>query len=154
MNKLQQIRQTLTEVVEEAVSKPIDTKPQKSYPIDDPMISRSRDLVSMTLLRMIVRDPKKTEAYRLGLVDDFGHTIKVPKTSEEKEALNSLQRLAFTLRNTIGSTRANSLKSLIPSTSVKPEEVLPKILVLGNGIDRGAVESYLSRLYGDETQKG
>lgn len=144
-DKLTQAGISLRGVVEEAMATPT-TRVQ--YPSDDPVVTKSRDLLSMTLMRLIVRDPRKSPAYKLGLVDANGHTIKIPETSEEREALNSIERLAFTLRGVIGGTRANGLKYLVTDSGSPVEDVTQNLVVFTRGMDRGAVETYLKKMDG------
>lgn len=145
MNKFDAIGKSLMEIVEEAKASTPITK-EKQYPNNDPIIKQSRDLIAMTILRLIVRDPRESKAFRLGLVDEYGHVIKEPSTKEQEEALNAVERLAFTLRAVLGKNKARALQILVPKGGIEPSTITPNFLVVGHGIDRGSVEKYLERM--------
>lgn len=60
------------------------------------------NLVSFYLLKKLVEPVRETDAYKLKLVDGSGNVLREPKTKQEIESLNTLQRLVFKLRNLLG----------------------------------------------------
>ena len=63
------------------------------------MIKRAADLVyTFRFLTLLVTPFEKTEAFKLGLVDEKGKKLKKAKTSEEKNALTPFHRLVFNIK--------------------------------------------------------
>ena len=167
------IRDALRTMVEEGMASPINGKPMSpnavtptqvdghalskrsngEYPNQDEIVAKSRDLIAMTIMKMVAREPKDTMAFKLGLVDAHGIKLREPKTPEEDEAYNSIERLAFILRSLLG-PKARTLRVYAPKGGMAPEEITPNFLVLGKGMDRGSVLKFLERLEGKNSSTG
>jgi hypothetical protein len=77
------------------------------------------NLIAYRILSMLVTPYQDTKAYKLGIIDDKGTTLKKSsslKTSEEKEAFTYLHRLVFNMKKIINKVGGESkLKSIIAS---------------------------------------
>ena len=63
------------------------------------------NLIAFRILYMLVTSFEKTDAFKLGIIDDEGNPlkqIKDLKTSEEKDAYDMLDRLVFSLKRLLG----------------------------------------------------
>ncbi len=60
-------------------------------------------ILTFVLLKKIVTPITKTDAFKLGLVNNVGRVIKKPETDEEKDSLTLLDRFTFKLRRLLGS---------------------------------------------------
>lgn len=70
------------------------------------ILSRSGDLVySLRFLRILTTPWKKTNAYKLGIIDKDGSRItsKKVRSSEEKSAYNTFHRLVFSIKRILNS---------------------------------------------------
>ena len=83
------------------------------------VISRAGDLVyTFRFLKLLVTPFEKTNAYKLGLIDDKGKKLRKPETSEEKSAYNPFHRIVFNIKKLIakvpgGSSRIASYASAL-----------------------------------------
>ncbi len=59
-------------------------------------------VILYSLLKKLVTPYKKTEAYKLGLIDERGEILKVPETDEEKDAYTSLDQFISKLKDLLG----------------------------------------------------
>lgn len=72
------------------------------------------NLIALRIIYLLVTPFEKTDAYKLGLIDDKGRPIKKAESSDEKNATSMLHRLVWNLKRIInlapgGSTRIGSL---------------------------------------------
>jgi hypothetical protein len=70
--------------------------------------------IALRVVYLLVTPIEKTDAFKLGLIDHNGKTIKKAKTAEEKNATSMLHRLCWNLKRIIslipgGSTKIGSL---------------------------------------------
>ena len=83
------------------------------------VISRAGDLVyTFRFLKLLVTPFEKTNAFKLGLIDDQGKKLRKPETTEEKSAYNPFHRIVFNIKKLIakapgGSTRIASYASAL-----------------------------------------
>jgi hypothetical protein len=83
------------------------------------VISRAGDLVyTFRFLKLLVTPFEKTNAYKLGLIDDTGKKLRKADTTEEKSAYNAFHRIVFNLKKLIakvpgGKTRIASYASAL-----------------------------------------
>jgi hypothetical protein len=70
------------------------------------------NVLSFILIKKLLTRTVSTKAYKLGLVDEQGKTIKTPETEEEKAALSNLQKFIFKLKRMLGS-RINELSNFL-----------------------------------------
>lgn len=59
-------------------------------------------LIAFILIKRLLSSVDKSKAYRLGLVDSNGKTIRKPETEEEKSALTPLDKTVFKMKRMIG----------------------------------------------------
>ena len=76
------------------------------------------NLVAMKIVRMLVTNFSDTQAFKLGIIDAHGNTLKPASTlrsQEEKDAFNYLDRLVFNMKKIINRLPGgeNRLKSLV-----------------------------------------
>lgn len=62
------------------------------------------------LLQLIIRDPKETAAFEMGLVNEDGQIIREPETPEEEVELTLLDKSTFYLRRLLAG-KLNRLKN-------------------------------------------
>jgi hypothetical protein len=72
------------------------------------------NIVALRVLWILITPIENTDAFKLGLIDPDGKTVRKAKTSEEKNATSPLHRLVWNLKRMIslvpgGSTRIGSL---------------------------------------------
>lgn len=60
------------------------------------------NVLSYIIIKKLLTRITNTRAYKLGLVDDQGRTIKTPETEEEMAALTHLQKFIFKLKRMLG----------------------------------------------------
>lgn len=83
------------------------------------VISRAGDLVyTFRFLKLLVTPFEKTNAFKLGLIDDKGKKLRKPETTEEKSAYNPFHRIVFNIKKLIakapgGSSRIASYASAL-----------------------------------------
>lgn len=83
------------------------------------VISRAGDLVyTFRFLKLLVTPFEKTNAFKLGLIDDKGKKLRKAETTEEKSAYNPFHRIVFNIKKLIakapgGSTRIASYASAL-----------------------------------------
>jgi hypothetical protein len=97
------------------------------------MIKRSLDaLYTYRFIRTLVMPWNKTEAYKLGLLDDEGTKLRKPETAEEKDAYTFFHRVVFNIKRLIGKAPMGkrlisfvvALKLLKEQTGLSEEEVI------------------------------
>ena len=76
------------------------------------------NVVAMKIVRMLVANFSDTKAFKLGIIDAHGNTLKPASTlrsQEEKDAFNYLDRLVFNMKKIINRLPGgeNRLKSLV-----------------------------------------
>jgi hypothetical protein len=64
-------------------------------------------IISYDILKRLLEEPKETEAYKLGLVDENGELLREPETDEEKEAFTTLDMLLMKIKELIGAKMVN-----------------------------------------------
>ncbi len=64
---------------------------------------RVDDILSFAVIKKLVTPIKKTNAYKLGLVDSVGKIIRNPTTDEEHMALTLFDKFIFKLKRLLGS---------------------------------------------------
>ena len=60
-------------------------------------------ILTYVFLKKLVSPIVRTEAYKLGIVNNTGRVIKEPKTDKEKSSLTILDKTIFKLRRMLGS---------------------------------------------------
>lgn len=73
------------------------------------------NVIAYRILSMLVKNFKDTEAYKLGLIDDKGKSIKKPKSSKERDAYSYLHKLVFNMKKIINRLPGgeSKLKSMV-----------------------------------------
>jgi len=113
------------------------------------ILLRGADTVyALRFLRLLTMPWEKTEAFKVGIVDDKGKKLKKPDTPEERGAYSMFHRLVFNLRRLIqkvpggGSKIASYLAAfwLIRETTDVPEHQLQYIFEKAYGLDFSKVE--------------
>ncbi len=59
-------------------------------------------ITTFFFLKKLMQPVKKSNAFKLRLVDDIGKVIKKPTTDEEKQALTILDKFTFKMRRLLG----------------------------------------------------
>ena len=72
------------------------------------------NIIALRIVWLLVTPIENTDAFKLGLLDKDGKTVRKAKTAEEKNATSALHRLVWNLKRVIslvpgGSTRIGSL---------------------------------------------
>lgn len=67
------------------------------------MIGKALDTAAaLRVAYLLVTPIEKTDAYKLGLIDADGKTVRKAKTAEEKKATNPLARMCWNIKRMIG----------------------------------------------------
>jgi|TARA_R110001592_G_C12947928_1_gene731061 hypothetical protein len=93
------------------------------------------EVLSYILVKKMLTRIDKTKAYKLGLVDDKGRTLKIAKTEEEKSALGLLDKFIFKLKRIIG-PRINELSNFLYVNSFESD--IEKYLTVKGGVQNKA----------------
>ena len=101
-------------------------------------------IVSFIVMKRLITPIKKSDAFKLGLIDRSGKIIKQPTTDEEKNSLSELDKLIFKLKNLMGSRLAqlNTFMYLQSSQA----DFSNSIIVTGGIEKRGIVKRVLDDL--------
>lgn len=99
------------------------------------------NVIALRIIYLLVTSIKDTDAYKLGLIDDSGKTIRKAKTPEEKKATSMLHRLVWNLKRII---------NLVPGGSTKIGSLAAAYLLVKEGLENNwsenqIMEEYLSR---------
>lgn len=84
---------------------------------------------------LLVTPIEKTDAYKLGLIDETGKTIKKAKTAEEKKATSMLSRMCWNLKRIIG---------LIPGGKTKIGSLAAAYLLMKEAYEKEWTEEQLA----------
>lgn len=96
-------------------------------------ITRIADTIyAFRFLKLLVTPWEKTNAYKLGIVDDKGKKLKKPETAEEKDAYNIFHKLVYNIKRLLnklplGQTRlasyAAALYLIKENTGLSEQEI-------------------------------
>ena len=93
-------------------------------------------LVFLVMKRMM-RPIKDTLAFKLGLVDSLGKSLKEPKTDKEKQALTVLDLFVFKMRRLLGSKMSQLNNFLFVKTI--GNDLINKVIVKGTVSQRAEI---------------
>lgn len=85
-------------------------------------------IVVALIAKKLLKPIEKTDAYKLGLINEKGKRIRRPKTSEEKKAYTLLDKLVFKLKKLLGHRLANISTFLLLLSDVDVEEEYEKLI--------------------------
>jgi hypothetical protein len=73
------------------------------------------NLIAFRVLTMLVKPFPETESFKLGLIDKNGKKLRDPKTEEEKDSYDYLNRLVFNMKKLINKLPGgdNKIKNLV-----------------------------------------
>jgi len=78
------------------------------------VIKRAADLVyTFRFLKLLVTPFEKTDAYRLGIIDEKGKRLRRAKTSEEKDVYTPFHRLVYNIKKLIPGGKIGSYASAL-----------------------------------------
>lgn len=97
--------------------------------------NKVEDVLAFIFIKQLITPVMKSKAYKLGLVDTLGKTIKEPKTLDEKEALTPFKKLVFKIKRLLGN-KIMQLNNFLYVSSI-PNDMTDKIRVLG-GVEKRA----------------
>ena len=69
-------------------------------------IDKINKLMAFLFIKRLITPVSRSQAFKLGLVDKTGRTIKEPETKEEKRALSIFDKFVFKLKRLMGSKLA------------------------------------------------
>lgn len=75
-------------------------------------------VLSYIIVKKLLTRIENTNAYKLGLVDTNGITVKVPESDDEKLALTLLDKFIFKIKRMLG-PRANQLSNFLYVNSLE-----------------------------------
>jgi len=113
-----------------------DKKEKEKQVRDDS--EKMEKVMAFILMKRLITPIKKTNAFKLGLVDRSGKVIKKAESDEEKKALSTLDKLIFKLKRLMGSKLAQLNTFMYLQTS--EEDFSDNIIVLGGLEKRGMVK--------------
>ena len=102
---------------------------------------RSEDLDSILVflvMKRLMRPIKDTSAFKLGLVDSFGKSLKEPKTDQESQALTVLDLFVFKMRRLLGSKMSQLNNFLFVKTI--GNDLINKVIVKGTVSQRAEIK--------------
>jgi len=65
--------------------------------------SATDTIIAWLIFKRLLRKPKDTDAFKLGLIDKNFKILRKPKTTTEKKAMTLLDKLLFRIQNLLGS---------------------------------------------------
>ena len=65
--------------------------------------SATDTIIAWIIFKRLLRKPKDTDAFKLGLIDKNFKILRKPKTNGEKKAMTLLDKLLFRIQNLLGS---------------------------------------------------
>ena len=112
-------------------------------------VKESREYIAYLILSMIGQDLRSTDAYKLGIIDEWGKQLrKIDKSNpREVEALNPLNKMAFMVAQLLG-VRKRSVVRLMDKNFTKPENLSTDIMVIGQK-DKASIKSVMNMLNKD-----
>ena len=109
------------------------------------VISRAGDLVyTFRFLKLLVTPFEKTNAYKLGLIDDKGKKLRKPENTEEKSAYNPFHRIVFNIKKLLAKVPGGS--SRIASYASALYLIKEEYSISDKNIDKIIQESNLDKL--------
>lgn len=96
------------------------------------------NVIALRIIYLLVTPIKETDAYKLGLIDDSGKTIRKAKTSEEQKATSMLHRLVWNLKRII---------NLVPGGSTRIGSLAAAYLLVKEGLDNNWSENQIMEMY-------
>lgn len=100
--------------------------------------ARIEKVLSFIVMKRLITPIKKSDAFKLGIVDRSGKVIKKPVTEEEQEAFTPFDVLIFKLKKMLGSKLAQLNSFMYVQAS--QEELSDSIKVMGGVEKRGMVK--------------
>ena len=94
-------------------------------------------VLSYVFLKKLIKPIQKTEAFKLGLVDTQGKTIKEPETAEEKLSLSTFDKVMFKIKRLLGG-RLATLNSFIYLNSLD-DDFYDQMIITGSLSKKAAV---------------
>ncbi len=92
-------------------------------------------VLTYVLVQKLLTRVSKTDAYRLGLIDNNGKVIKNPETQEEKDSLGMLDKFIFKLKRMLG-PKINVLSNFLYVNSLDND--ITKYLTVKGGVQNRA----------------
>jgi hypothetical protein len=83
------------------------------------------NLIAFRVLTMLVKPFPETESFKLGLIDKNGKKLRDPKTEEEKDSYDYLNRLVFNMKKLINKLPGgdNKIKNLVAALYLIKEQI-------------------------------
>jgi len=95
-------------------------------------------MVAYLFLKKLMTPINRTEAYRKGLVNGVGKTIKEPKTEDEKQAFTLLDKMIFRIKRLLGTRVANLFNFLYLQTL--NNQIYNNIIIMGSVQQRAEIK--------------
>jgi hypothetical protein len=93
------------------------------------------NLIALRIIYLLVTPFEQTDAYKLGLIDNKGKSLKKAETSKEKNATSMLHRLVWNLKKII---------NLAPGGSTRIGSLAAAYLLIKEGLEKGWTPNKLS----------
>lgn len=106
------------------------------------------DQLAYQLTQLIIRDPKDTKAFDLGLVDADGHILREPENEEEQAELTLLDKTTFYLRRLLGQ-KVNRLKNFASIHMDGDIEVTDTFVLRGSALKDAGKITRMDRAFTD-----
>ena len=94
------------------------------------------NVLSYAIIKKLITPVNRTKAYRLGLVDTQGRSIKEPETQEEIDSLNLFDKVTFKIKRMLGG-KISQLNNFLYVQTLD-DDFLNNLVVRG-GADKRAV---------------
>tara|TARA_R110001592_G_scaffold135262_4_gene351432 strand:- start:464 stop:889 length:426 start_codon:yes stop_codon:yes gene_type:complete len=108
------------------------------------------EVLSYILVKKMLTRVNQTEAYKLGLVDDKGRTLKIADNDNEKSSLGLLDKFIFKLKRIIG-PRINELSNFLYVNSFESD--IEKYLTVKGGVQNKAAIKRVTNDLNNLTEK-
>lgn len=101
------------------------------------------NIIALRIIHLLITPFKATDAYKLGLIDEKGNTIKKAKTAEEKNSTSMLHRLVWNIKKMI---------ELVPGGSTKIGTLAAAMLLVKEALEKDWSENRLIEEYYDRKE--
>lgn len=119
-------------------------------------MSKISTFYAFKFLRMLTKDFRDWKAYELGLIDEDGNTIREAETKEEKEALNSFNKIVKNIKKQIekvpglGSTLGSFAAAAYLMKEEGYEDIAEEIMLIKD-LNEQDLEQYGNELLNETT---
>lgn len=100
--------------------------------------------VALRIIYLLVQPIESTDAYKLGLINSSGETLRKAKTTQEKNSTSMLHRLCW---------RIKKVFSLVPGGKTKLGSLAAAYLLVRESLDKSMTEEQATELFFESIER-